>query len=177
MRPLQLDFQRRPRASAVGWLLLLAAVVTLAGLLQTHRVLAQQAAAHAATLHRVEAKLPATDTGPRKSDVHNDAALQAARLVIEQSKLPWSGLFAALESADGQDVALLSVTPDVLRHRVKIHAEARDLVAMLAFYRHLQQSDGMAQVVLVDHAVSKETAEAPVRFHVNAVWGVNHDSP
>ena len=177
MHALQLDFQRRPRASAFGWLLLLAAGVTLAGLLQAHRVLAEQAAAHASTLHRIEAKLPANDSGPLKSDAHNDAALLAARLVIEQSKLPWTGLFAALESGDGQDIALLAVTPDVLRHRVKIHAEARDLAAMLAFYRHLQQSDGLAQVVLVDHAVSKETAEAPVRFHVNAVWGGNHDSP
>lgn len=177
MRPLQLDFQRRPRASAFGWLLLLAAGVTLAGLLQAHNVLAQQAAAHAATLHRIQVKLPAIDPAPRQSGAHNDAALLTARQVIEQSKLPWNGLFAALESADGQDVALLAVTPDVLRHRVKIHAEARDLAAMLVFYRHLQQSDGMAQVVLVDHAVSKETAEAPVRFHVYAVWGGNHDSP
>lgn len=177
MRALQLDFQRRPRPNAAGWLLLLAGVVTLAGLLQAHRLLTQQAAAHAVTIQRIEAKLPATDPGPRKSDAHKDAALQAARLVIEQSKLPWTGLFAALESADNQDMALLSVTPDVLHHRVKIHAEARDLAAMLAFYRHLQQSNGLAQVVLVDHAVSKESAEAPVRFHVQAVWEGNHVSP
>jgi Tfp pilus assembly protein PilN len=177
MRALELDFQRRPRPSALGWLLLAAGLMVLAALLQGHRMLAQQAAAHAATRHRIEAMLPVPADGPRTHDAQHEAELKLARQVVEKSKRPWSGLFAALESADSENVALLAVTPDMPHRRVKIHAEARDLAAMLAFYRHLQQSDGLAQVVLIDHAVVKETAEKPVRFHVDAGWGGDRESP
>jgi Tfp pilus assembly protein PilN len=177
MRALELDFQRRLRPSGYGWLLLVAGVLTLAGLLQAHRMLAQQAAAHDAAWHRVQAMLPSTAAGPHTPDAHHDAQLRAAREVIEQSKRPWSGLFTALESADSEDVALLAVAPDIPHLRVKIHAEARDLAAMLAFYRHLQQSDALTQVVLIDHVVSKETPERPVRFHLDAGWGGNRESP
>ena len=92
-----------------------------------------------------------------------------------------SGISAELTGrqilALSQQRRILAITPDIPHQRVKIHAEARDLAAMLAFHRHLQQSDGLAQVVLVDHAVSKDSPEKPVRFHVFASWGASHASP
>lgn len=177
MRALHLDFQRRPRGGPAGWLLLVAGVAALGGALQAHRLLAQEAGEHSAAVQRIEAALPAALTRARPADSGEDAALTAARQAIERSKLPWNGLFAALESADSEDIALLAITPDIPHQRVKIHAEARSLDAMLAFHRHLQQSDGLGQVVLVDHAVSKDSPEKPVRFHVFAAWGASHAAP
>ena len=177
MRALQLDFQRRPRSSVAGWFLLALGVVALGGSLQVHRMLAQEAGEHGAALRRIEAAPPAAMTQASAPDTGDDAAVVAARQVIERSRLPWAGLFAALESADSEDVALLAITPDVPHQRVKIHAEARNLDAMLAFHRHLQHSDGLGQVVLIDHVVSKDTPEKPVRFHLLAAWGASHASP
>jgi hypothetical protein len=176
MRALHLDFQRPARASAFGWVILLASVGALAALVGTHRMLAEETGVRRAAVQRVEAQLPGAAT-PRAQGSKDDAALAAARQIIERSKLPWAGLFTALESADDKDVALLAVAPDVPRRLVKIHAEARDLAAMLAFHRRLQQSDALARVVLVDHVVNKESPEAPVRFHLVATWGVNHARP
>jgi hypothetical protein len=176
MRALQLDFQRRPRSGVAGWLLLGVGVAALAGTLHVHRMLAQEAGEHGAAMQRIEAALPAAMTRSRAQETGDDPSLVAARQAIEHARLPWNGLFAALESADSEDVALLAITPDVTHHRVKIHAEARNLDAMLAFHRHLQHSDGLAEVVLVDHVVSKEP-ETPVRFHVFAGWGAGRASP
>ena len=176
MRALQLDFQRPARASAFGWVILVAAAGVLAGLVGTHRMLTDETSLRRAAVQRVEAQLPGAGS-PRAQGTKDDAALAAARQIIDRSKLPWAGLFTALESADDKDVALLAVAPDVPRRLVKIHAEARNLASMLAFHRRLQQSEALAQVVLVDHVVNKESPEAPVRFHLVATWGVNHGRP
>src|SRR6185295_14146318 len=153
MRTLELDFQQPPRPSIFGWVILLAALAALVALIGTHRMLADETGARRATIKRVEALLPGAGT---TSGRNNDAALAAARQVMERSKLPWGGLFSALESADDKNVALLAVTPDAGRRQVKIHGEARHLAGMLAFHRRLQQSEGLSQVVLVDHVVSTE---------------------
>jgi Tfp pilus assembly protein PilN len=96
---------------------------------------------------------------------------------VEKSRLPWDNLFASLESTDQTDVALLAIVPEVGRRQVKIHAEARDFGAMLAFQRHLQMNTNLSQVVLLDHTVNKDSAEKPVRFHIQANWGVSRVSP
>ncbi|HXD43411.1 MAG TPA: PilN domain-containing protein [Ramlibacter sp.] len=174
MRALELDFQHPPRPSIFGWVILLAGLAALVALFGSHRMLADETGSRRATIKRIEALLPgaATPTGR-----NNDAALATARQVMERSKLPWTGLFSALESAGDKDVALLAVTPDVGRRQVKIHGEARHLAGMLEFHRRLQQSEGLSQVVLVDHVISKEAPEKPIRFHIIAAWGVNNGRP
>jgi hypothetical protein len=176
MRALELDFQRPPRPSPLGWLLLVAGIALLAGLLGTHRLLKDEAVAHRAAVKRIENQLPGAGTA-RPQTARDDAGLTVARQAMERSQLPWNGLFSALESADDKDVALLAVTPDVARGQVKIHAEARHLAAMLAFHKRLQLGGLLNHVVLVDHEISKESVEAPVRFHIVAAWGTNHGRP
>jgi hypothetical protein len=174
MRTLELDFHRSSPPSPLGWMILIVGLAALAVLFGTHRMLTEETGAHRATIKRVEALLPGAGTPKSRG---NDAALAAARQVIERSKLPWTGLFAALEQADDKDVALLEVKPEANRRLVKIHGEARNLAGMLAFHRRLQQSDGLSQVALVDHVVSTETPEKPVRFHIVASWGANNARP
>jgi len=176
MRALELDFQRRPRPSVFGWAILVIALLTLAGFLSVHRTLAEQTALHRATVKRVDGLVPGAGTS-RAGNPVKDARLETARQVLERSKLPWTDLFSALESTDDKDVAVLALTPDLARSQLKIHAEARHLAAMLAFHRRLQQADGLSQVVLVDHVVSKDSPETPVRFHILAAWGGNRGRP
>lgn len=176
MRILELDFQRPAPPSPLGWVILLAALVSLAALLGVHHTVANETRALQATVKRIEALVPGAATVSAQNP-NDDAALTAARRALERSKLPWSGLFTALESADNKDVALLAVTPDVARGQLKIHAEARHLAAMLAFHQRLQQAEGLQRVALVDHEVSKEAAEPSVRFHIVAAWGADHGRP
>lgn len=173
MRECELDFQRGPRPSGWGWLLLVTGLATLAGVLQVHHLVQQEAQRQSARLARVQAAGPT----PNAADAAEDPAVVAARRALEHARLPWDELFAALEATERADVALLSVAPDTARRRLRIEAEARDLGAMLAFQRELQRSAALREVVLVDHTITKDGAETPVRFALVANWGGSHGAP
>ncbi len=174
MRSLQIDFQRKRPPSASGWLLLVAGLVAAAAAGQVEYRFLQQREAQAERLARLHAPGGGASLVANEPD---DPTVVAARHLLDRSKLPWDTLFAALESVDPTDVALLSITPDVLRRQVKIQAEARDLAAMLAFQRQLQANPALAQVVLLNHTVMKDVPDTPVRFTVQALWGVSHANP
>jgi hypothetical protein len=176
MRALELDFQRPPRPVLAGWLILVAGIATLAVLLGNHRMLAHEVAARQAAVKRIEVMLPGAGSA-RAQNAIADTGLMLASKAMERPRLPWDSLFSALESADDKEIALLAVTPDAARRQVKIHAEARHLAAMLAFHRRMQQDASLRDVILLDHEVFKETAEAPVRFHISAAWGADHGRP
>lgn len=174
MRSLQFDFQRKPAPSATGWLLLLAGVAGAAALGQFQFELDAQRADQAQRLARVQAPGGTTAISGSEPD---EAPVVAARQLLDRSRLPWDTLFTALEAATAGDVALLAITPDAQRRQVKIHAEARNLAAMLEFQRQLQQNPALAQVVLLDHTVMKDVPFTPVRFHLLAQWGVQSANP
>ena len=174
MRSLQFDFQRKTPPSAAGWLLLAAAVAGLAGLGHFQQQYDGQRARQAARLAHLQSPGSTANLTGNEPD---EPAVLAARKLLEGSKLPWDTLFAALETAEGKDVALLAIAPDAQRRQVKLHAEARTLDAMLAFQRQLQQDPSLTQVVLVDHTVMKDAPFTPVRFHLLAQWGVQSANP
>jgi len=173
MHSLDLDFHRPPRPGPWGRLLLLVGLLALGGLWGADRQWQEESRALGITAQRLEARLPR----PAASRAGSDQALAAARKALEKARLPWGSLFTALESADNEDVAVLAVIPDGPRGQVKIHAEARDLGAMLAYHRRLEQGGALRQVILADHETSGEGGTAPVRFHISAVWGPDHGHP
>lgn len=173
MHGFDIDFQRGPRASGWGWLLLVAGAATLAGVLQVHHLVQQEAQWHSLRLARAQAR----GAAPNAAQAAEDPAVAAARRALAQARLPWDTLFAALEATDRADVALLSVAPDTTRRRLRIEAEARDLAAMLAFQRALQRGAALRDVVLVDHTITRDGSENPVRFALVANWGDAHGAP
>jgi hypothetical protein len=174
MRSLQFDFQRKPAPSAAGWLLLVAGLAALAGVGHEHSKLDGQRAAQASRLAHLHAPGGAASLTGNEPD---DASVVIARKLLDGAKLPWDTLFSALEAAEGKDVALIAIAPDAQRRQVKIHAEARNLDAMLAFQRQLQRNPALAQVALLDHTVMKDVPFTPVRFHLVAQWGVQSANP
>ena len=176
MRALAIDFQRGPRPHPAGWLLLLAGCGLAGVVVHTARETTAQAHAQQARLARASAQLAAV-TIPAATPTRSDAAFTAAREALEQARLPWDQLFAALEAAQGQDVGLLTVAPEPARGQIRIEAEARNLGAMLSYQLLLQQQPGLAQVVLVDHSIMKDQPHAPVRFQLLAAWGARHGKP
>jgi hypothetical protein len=172
MRSLHIDFQARRRPSASGWLLLAAGLAAAAVAGHQEYGLAQQRATQAQRLARVQ--VAGANLASSEPD---DPRVIAARQLLDRSRLPWQTLFSALEAADSADVALLAVAPDVTRRQVKLQAEARDLAAMLAFQRQLQQNPALAQVVLANHTVMKDVPDTPVRFQIQAQWGGSRVNP
>jgi len=175
MRPLDLDFLRRPVASAVGWLLL-AAGLLLAGLgwAVQQRIDAQTAlaAAELARLQKEQGGEIRQAPLSRAETLAQQASLAEMRRVSAALNLPWNELFATLEALPLEDVALLSLTPDARKRLVRISAEARNLDAMLEFHRRLEESERLSDVSLLDHEVLVKVAERPIRFNLLATWEV-----
>lgn len=175
MQALDIDFHRPPRPGPWGWLLLAVGLAALAALLAAHRHWADASERLQATLASLESRLPRPASA--RINGKNEEALAAARRVLDKSSMPWGSLFKALESADNPDVALLAVIPEASRGLLKIHAEARDLSAMLAYHRRLEQEPVLRQVTLADHETGGEAGVTRVRFHISAAWGPDHGHP
>ena len=165
---LVLDFERKAPGTALGYTLAVAGVLAVALAMGT------QATLSAALERESEAAVPAasaTDEASLPAGVAaTSEALDGARAVVAHLGGPWESVFRTLESVAEPDVALLALTPDVAGGKIRIHAEARTLEAMLSYYAALQRSHGFAQVALAEHELRQDDPQRPVRFAIVASW-------
>jgi hypothetical protein len=91
----------------------------------------------------------------------------AARDTVERIGLPWHELFAALESAANDQVALTAIEPDAAKGTVVIGADGKDYLAALSYVANLSRIEGLERVQLVRH----EQKGSAVSFAVSAAWG------
>lgn len=178
MRRLELDFRRRPRPRAAGWVLLGCGLLAAGGALWAEREIAAETAVHQSALRRAERALPQDARTPVASGTKEpDLPMANMQRVRAQLNLPWGELFTTLESLVGADVALLSLTPDARKRQVRISGEARDLAAMLAFHRGLEDSAPLRDVSLLNHEFAEQAPGRPVRFSLVAAWVIDDAHP
>lgn len=164
MRRLELDFARETATTPwLGWVLL---ALGLAFALDLGRSYTDTRAA----LALKEARLALTArAAPPRPPVRGE--IEAARETIRRLATPWSGLFAALETAASPRVALLAVTPDAQGASVVIRGEALDYGAVLEYVAALRRAPGLAEAYLAQHERGAGSARLPLGFTVNAPWG------
>jgi Tfp pilus assembly protein PilN len=75
-----------------------------------------------------------------------------------------------VEASVGDQVTLLGVEPDTEKRELRLIAEAKDLDAMLAYARRLQESALFSDAYVVSHQIQQQDPQKPVRFVVNAQW-------
>lgn len=162
---LQLDYVARPRRPrAAGVLLLLAALATAAALIERRREI-DQAIALARPSEHPSALRPAaggTSRDPKEQE------LRSAQLVVRQLALPWADMLMAIESAAGDDVAVLQVQPEARERVLRVTAEARDERAMLGYLRRLAESPVLVDAHLSSHQWITEDPRRPLQFTVLA---------
>ena len=96
--------------------------------------------------------------------------LALARDTVERLGLPWTKLFAALEAAANDQVALLAIEPDTKNGTVKITGDSKDYLAALGYVLNLSQADALSNVQLVRHEVKQNDPQRPVAFSISAAW-------
>jgi hypothetical protein len=96
--------------------------------------------------------------------------LAAAAETVRRISMSWDGLFAALESASSDKVALLGVEPDPKSQTVVITGEGKDYAAALAYVVELRRAGPLARVHLVHHEMKRDDPLKPVAFSVAASW-------
>jgi hypothetical protein len=93
-----------------------------------------------------------------------------ARDTVARLSMPWDRLFGALEAANIDQVALLSVEPDAQARTVTITGEGRDYLAALSYMANLAGQKDLNRVHLVRHEVKREASTRPLTFTVSAAW-------
>jgi Tfp pilus assembly protein PilN len=179
MKPerMSIDFAaRRPQATRIGQVLLLAAAASLMWFAaQAFRVWNAQ---HQQTqaLTELESRQQAEHVSQLRSEPMAPGDVARLRLVKSTAvnlQTPWSDLLAALESAPSESVALLSIEPSVQKRTVRLTAEARNSQAMLDYVAALQRDTRLNRVVLVSHQLQQDAPGTPVRFQLQANWGAS----
>ena len=96
--------------------------------------------------------------------------LAAAAETVRRLSLSWDGLFAALEAASNDKIALLGVEPDPKSQTVLITGEGKDYAAALAYVVDLRRAGQLASVHLVHHETKRDDPQKPIAFSVAATW-------
>ncbi|MCC6532010.1 MAG: PilN domain-containing protein [Burkholderiales bacterium] len=173
MRALALDFAPRRRAGAwIGWVILLAGVIA-AGLtverlesLEKRRELLEARMQQQARASGRSSTSGAAAESPQAAERRT----LARRAIVRGLGRPWDALFADIESAAHEDVALLAIEPDVRRGDVRISGEARDAPALSAYIAHLERTHALERVHLVQHERVADAGERALRFTVSGYW-------
>jgi hypothetical protein len=164
MQRIELDFFRRAPRSRWAGRVLLACALGLAGDLAFSYVrLARTVKQNEAIVAHAQPKRPVA--APASAE---EVAL--ARDTVERLALPWSKLFAALEAAANDQVALLAIEPDTKSGTVKISGDSKDYLAALGYVLNLSKADALSHVQLVRHEVKQNDPQRPVAFSITAAW-------
>lgn len=169
MRPLGLNHAAsgRPARRALAAAVLLALAGNIAGGFYYAHLSEQHAAARAASERRPAA-------GPALASRRAGDALQAelarANEAVRALSVPWDAVFDAVEAASSPDVSLLALDPVPEKKMLKLHAEARNMEAVLVYLRSLAAGPVFAAVSLQSHKVQQGDPNHPVRFLVLLEW-------
>jgi hypothetical protein len=115
---------------------------------------------------------PARNAAPPLKDPTYLARVRSVNQVSKNLTTPWADLLEALESAPQQAVALLAVEPSTSKKSFRLTAEAKDAAAMLAYLEALRKDPRLDAVVLISHQQQVQTPGKPLRFQLQAGWGV-----
>jgi hypothetical protein len=158
---LDLDFVARRRASPWVGRILLAAAVTVGADMGLQFYDLQRINRD----YRVEfAKVGKRGSQPVRPVSAEEVA--AARETVQRLSMPWAKLFAAIESASTDTVALTAIEPDPRTGTVKITGDGKDYLAALSYVLNLSRAEGLSSVQLVRH----EVRQGSVAFTVSAAW-------
>jgi Tfp pilus assembly protein PilN len=164
---LELDLIARPRRPRwPGYVLLAASLVGAGAMLERYQD-ARQA------LERLDAVTDlVADSRPRERAPRKPLDEKSAQAAARQLGLPWAGLIETLERAATPDVAVLQLQPEAQQRIISISAEARHREAMFRYLRALTQAKGLAHVHLVNEQVQTDDPQTPIRFSVQASFGL-----
>ena len=163
MQRIELDFVRRRPASRWAGHVLLAVALGMAGdLALTYVQLQRDVRSNEALLARAQ---PAKRVQPVSKE-----EIALAKDTVERLALPWPKLFAALEEAASDQVALLAIEPDTKSGTVTISGDSKDYLAALTYVLNLSRADTLSHVQLVRHEVKQNDPQRPVAFSIQAAW-------
>ena len=167
MQRIELDFVRRRPASRWAGRVLLAVALGIAGEMGFTYV---QLSRTVNTNEAIVARAASTSHARKAANPVSAEEVAAARETVNRLGLPWTKLFAALEGAANERVALLAIEPDAKSGTVKISGDSKDYLSALTYVLNLSRADTLSHVQLVRHEVKQNDPQRPVSFSISAAW-------
>ena len=171
---LDLEFIQQPLLSSANWLsisIFLTSLLMAALAWQGYQNQQLKLADSALQLKQFSQQtLPKSQAS--KTNIAQVAPDEARQLTetVNMLTTPWSNLLMAIEEADMQDIALLSLEPNSKKQLVTLTGEAKNLSVVLQYIKLLQQTPVLSQVYLQKHNIDESDASKPVRFSLLAKW-------
>jgi len=165
VKRLEINFVGRGKASPwPGRLLLALALAFCLDLAISYREAGSALRLNEAKIARAQAGngAPAKQVSPEE--------VAAVRETVERLAMPWDTLFAALEAAATDQVALLGIEPDPKAGTVVISGDSKDYLAALTYVLNLSRAEALTRVQLVRHETKSDDPRASVSFAVSAAW-------
>lgn len=173
MRPLDIDFlgsHRAPRPLA--WVLLLAGVLGLAGvLLDVADAHGDLQAAQEQMERRQRIDRSRQPVRPARAVTLSAEQVRASERLEAALDRPWGLLLTDLEAQAGDRVSLLGLEAQADGQRLRLTGEARQMADVVAYVRRLRALPSTRRAVLSAHEARMEGSVALVRFTVDAQWG------
>ncbi|MCB1985311.1 MAG: PilN domain-containing protein [Burkholderiales bacterium] len=129
-------------------------------------------------VERLEKKQPRTTTTtrsratPRTREFSQEISkeLEKANAILNQVNLPWEALFDSIEHIITEDVALLSLQPNVTNHTLRISGEARNMAVLLDFIEAMEREVIFEKAHLVSYKIRQDNPHRPIDFLLTTVW-------
>jgi hypothetical protein len=93
-----------------------------------------------------------------------------ANTVLDQINLPWETLFDSIESAATEQIALLSLQPNVANQTLRISGEAKNMSELLDFVEALERELVFENVHLLNYKIKQDNPHRPIIFLLTATW-------
>lgn len=96
--------------------------------------------------------------------------IKKASEIMGQLNLPWEDFFNAIEFATNEEVALLSLQPNVANQNIRINGEAKDIAALLDFIEALERENIFEKAHLLNYKIKQDNPQRPITFLITATW-------
>ncbi|UJP04490.1 MAG: PilN domain-containing protein [Nitrosomonas sp.] len=178
MSRLRLKFPYREQAAPqLDWLLLLIGLSVVTAIYFQFRYLVEEANYWSNRVERME-KQQLQKTAPRTRSVSRirefgheiQKEITQANAVLDQLNLPWEALFDSIEQAATENIALLSLQPNVSSRTLRLSGEAKNMTELLDFVEALEREPVFENVHLLNYKVKQDNPRRPIIFLLNAAW-------
>jgi len=159
-------------------LLLIGLIVLLAAFYQFKRI-SEESSYWSVRVEKLEKEQPRTTTvtartrtasRSRETGQEISRDLEKANVILQQINLPWESLFDSIENITSEDIALLSLQPNVTNRTLRIRGEARNMAVLLDFIEAMEREVIFEKAHLVNYKIKQDSPYRPVDFLLTAVW-------
>ncbi|UJP03231.1 MAG: PilN domain-containing protein [Nitrosomonas sp.] len=161
----------------IDFSILLIGLLVLAGVLLQFRQVTEEVNHWTNRVERLEKQqqqkaVPRTRSTPRIKEFSQEIRkeITQANAILDQINLPWETLFDAIEHAATEEIALLSLQPNVASRTLRLSGEAKSMSELLDFVEALERELVFENVHLLNYKVKQDNPHRPIIFLLTAAW-------